>query len=93
MTHRLFFDKSGRECSGRRSRWASGRPIQVILYANTSVPMNCGRQNQVAALAGFTCILNGSRWDDWNIIVCIEDWNVVVYVEVFNITVIEDWNV
>ena len=54
-TDQLFIDKSGRECRGRRTHWASGRPIEVILCANTSMPMNCGRHGQVAALAGCTC--------------------------------------
>ena len=41
-----IFDKSGCECHGRQSCWASGRPIQVILCANKSVPMNRGRDVQ-----------------------------------------------
>ena len=54
-TDRLLFDENGHECRGRWPRWASGRPIQAILDANTSVPKNCGRLVQVAALADFTC--------------------------------------
>ena len=72
-TVRLFFDKSGH---GRRSCLANGRPIQVVLYANTSKPMNCGCHGQVAALAGFTCICVMEYMCVWSI--CVMKYNMCV---------------